>query len=64
MIKYVKSKIKSFVNDERGALTALEWVILAGVIILVGSIIYMWINGNLGGMLDTVKNKLMSTVGL
>jgi hypothetical protein len=64
MINYVKAKIKSFVNDERGALTLLEWIILAGVIILGGSLTYMWFNGNLTGILDTIKNKLMGSVGL
>jgi Flp pilus assembly pilin Flp len=64
MIKYVKSKIKNFVNDEKGALNTLEIIIIAGVIILIGTVMYVWFSGNLPGILDTIKNKLMSSVGL
>lgn len=56
------AKIKVFANSERGAVTV-DWVVLtAAVVALAAGVATVLLEGDSGGIMTTLKNKITTTV--
>ncbi len=51
--------IKMFANDERGTETV-EWAILAGMLVLAATAVWMTIGGNISSRISTLAEKLVN----